>query len=105
MKFIKEVKKFIYTFTRNKKYTILKIVRISHSKPDVYANHNCYNNCYDLHTITSNTVDKCIVFKSKFISTGGVMNVTIINMSEDDEVIENSTFYYAERNTEFIYLC
>lgn len=105
MEFIKEVKKFIYTFTHDKKYTILKIVRISHSiKPDV-AKYNCYNNCYDLHTITSNTVDKCIVFKSKYISTGDILNVTIINMSEDDEVIENSTFYYAERNTEFIYLC
>lgn len=105
MEFIKEVKKFIYTFTHDKKYTILKIVRISHSiKPDA-AKYNCYNNCYDLHTITSNTVDKCIVFKTKYISTGDILNVTIINMSEDDKTIENSTFYYAERNTEFIYLC
>ena len=95
MKIINQVKKFINIFTRNRKfYPILNILRIpKHSNAD-----DCY-----YYTITRNSINKCIVFKSKFVSDVAA-NITIIEMSEiDNETVECSTFYYTDMDTKFIY--
>lgn len=100
MEIINQVKRFINIFTRNRKfYPILNIVRVSKSDPQ----YNLGDGYYELHTITRNSVNKCIIFKSKIISDVAA-NITIIEMSEiDNESVECSTFYYTDVDTKFIY--
>ena len=102
MKLINQVKRFINIFTRNRKsYPILNIVRVSKACPG-YDLDDCY---YELHTITitRNSINKCIIFKSKFVSDVAA-NITIIEMSEiDNELVECCQFYYTDIDTKFMY--